>query len=190
MAIDPRETPEIADRTAASITSSDRHPHHGWAYRRIALPILALLRLGASPERLAWSLAAGIVIGVNPILGSTTLICLAVACLFRLNIPASQLGTHLMYPIELALLLPFVHIGTRLFGTAPLTLSLGALLDAARHAPLSLLRQIWMWEWHALVVWAIFASLVAPLLAAALTPVLRRLLLRVHPGGTPSIEIL
>lgn len=185
MAITPRETPEIAAGTAKDIP---RAGQHGWCYRRVVLPILALLRLGASPERLAWSLAAGVVIGVNPILGSTTLICLAVAFAFRLNIPASQLGTHLMYPIELALLLPFVHVGTRLFGTAPLTLSLGALLDAARHAPLSLLRQIWMWEWHALVVWAIFASLVAPLLAAALTPVLRKLLARVHHGGAPAAE--
>ena len=34
--------------------------HHNWIYRRIALPILALLRMGASPERLAWSIAAGL----------------------------------------------------------------------------------------------------------------------------------
>ena len=161
-----------------------------WIYRQAILPLLALLRLGASPERLAWSVAAGLLIGINPVLGSTTLLCLLVAFLFRLNIPASQIGTHLMYPLELLLVLPFLHVGTRLFGTAPLALSLGALLNVARSAPLMLIRQIWMWEWHALVVWAIFAAVAAPLLAVALTPLLRKLLTRVQRGGTPRVSNL
>lgn len=156
--------------------------HHSWLFRRTILPVLALLRLGSSPERLAWSLAAGALIGINPVLGSTTLLCLVAAVLFRLNIPASQIGTHLMYPLELLLLLPFLHLGTHLFGTAPLLLSLGTMLDAARHAPLALLREIWMWEWHALVVWAAFAAFALPVLAAVLTPMLRRLLQRVQQG--------
>ena len=74
----------------AQQTTSDP-PRHNWIYRRVALPILALLRLGASPERLAWSLAIGLVVGINPILGSTTFLCLLLAFLLRLNIAASQL---------------------------------------------------------------------------------------------------
>lgn len=161
---------------------------HGWLFRHAVLPVLALLRLGSSPERLAWSLAAGALIGINPVLGSTTLLCLLAACLFRLNIPASQIGTHVMYPLELLLLLPFLHIGTRVFGTAPLLLGLDAIVDAARHAPLALLREIWMWEWHALVVWAAFAAIAVPMLAAILTPILRRLLTRVQLGGVPNLS--
>ena len=34
--------------------------HHNWIYRRVALPIFALLRMGASPEKLAWSIAFGL----------------------------------------------------------------------------------------------------------------------------------
>ena len=34
--------------------------HHSWMYRRGVLPILALLRMGATPRRLAWSIAAGL----------------------------------------------------------------------------------------------------------------------------------
>lgn len=161
---------------------------HGWLFRRTVLPVLALLRLGSSPERLAWSLAAGALIGINPVLGSTTLLCLVAAFLFRLNIPASQIGTHAMYPLELALMLPFLHIGTRVFGTAPLAMSHRAMLDAARHAPLDLLCQIWMWEWHALIVWAVVAAIAVPTLAGLLTPLLRRLLVRVNCGGTPSVS--
>ena len=162
--------------------------HGSWIHRHTILPLLALLRLGSSPERLAWSLAAGVLIGINPVLGSTTVICLIAAFLFRLNIPASQIGTHAMYPLELALLVPFLHVGTRVFGTAQLSMSTGAMLDAAKHAPLDLLRQIWMWEWHALIVWAVFAVMAVPVLACLLTPILRRLLQRVNCGGVPSVS--
>lgn len=127
-------------------------------------------------------------IGINPVLGSTTLLCLGAAFLFRLNIPASQIGTHVMYPLELALMFPFMRIGTRIFGTAPLAMSHRAMLDAARHAPLDLLRQVWMWEWHALIVWAVFALIAVPTLAGLLTPILRRLLERVNCGGVPNLS--
>ena len=97
-------------------------PKHNWAYRRIALPVLALLRRGASPQKLAWSLAAGILIGINPILGSTTILCLALAFIFRLNIAASQLTNHLAYPLQLILVIPFIRLGSRVFHTAPMPL--------------------------------------------------------------------
>src|ERR1035437_7658931 len=62
--------------------------HHSWMYRRGVLPILALLRMGATPRRLAWSIAAGLLIGINPVVGTTTVLCLAVAFVFRLNVVA------------------------------------------------------------------------------------------------------
>ena len=41
--------------------------------------MMGLLRLGADPDTLAWSLALGVVVGVNPLLGSTTLVALGLA---------------------------------------------------------------------------------------------------------------
>ena len=137
----------IADETPAPI-------HHNWLYRRVALPVLALLRMGASPEKLAWSIAAGLLIGINPILGSTTILCLAVAFIFRLNVAASQLGNHIVYPLELILVIPFIHVASRIFHTAPMPLSANELLHAAREHPFDLSRQLWLWEWHAFLLWA------------------------------------
>jgi hypothetical protein len=71
--------------------------------RRVVKPLLDLLRMGATPERLAWSIAAGVLIGINPVLGSTTVLAIAVASVFRLNYVASQVGNHLVYPLELLL---------------------------------------------------------------------------------------
>ena len=161
--------------------------HHTWAYRRGILPILALLRMGATPRSLAWSIAAGLLIGVNPLLGSTTILCLAVASCFRLNLVASQIANHAMFPLELALVIPFIRLGSRVFHTAPMPLSPHLFLAAARTSPLALTRQLWMWEWHAFVVWIGIATVTMPAIALALTPLLRRLLGRVKRHDYPIV---
>lgn len=156
--------------------------HHNWFYRRGVLPILALLRMGATPRALAWSIAAGLVIGINPIIGTTTLLCLAAAFLFRLNVVASQIANHAMFPLELALVIPFIRLGSFVFRTEAMPLSPGVFFHAARTTPLALTRQVWRWEWHAMVLWAGIAVVAAPLIAMALTPLLRRMHERVHHG--------
>jgi uncharacterized protein (DUF2062 family) len=147
--------------------------HHTMLYRKIALPLLALLRMGATPEKLAWSLAIGVAAGINPLLGSTTIICFALIFLFRLNPVAGQLANHLMYPAQIALLFPFIRIGEHLFHTGPLPIAMKAVLPMARTTPVATVKLLWLWEWHALIAWAAVAVVLTPLVALALTPVLR-----------------
>lgn len=144
--------------------------------------------MGASPEKLAWSIAVGLLIGINPVLGSTTLFCLALALVFRLNIAASQLGNHIVYPLELLLIIPFIRVASRIFHTAPMPFSANQLLNAAREHPVALSRHLWLWEWHAFLLWAVLATVTIPLLALALTPLLRRALVRVDRHQYPILS--
>jgi hypothetical protein len=159
-----------------------------WIHRRIVLPILALLRMGATPERLAWSLAVGLVVGVNPLLGSTTLLALGLAATFRLNIPASQLGNHVMYPLELAMFPMFVKLGSLLFRTARLPWEGKELWMAARTHPWDTTRVLWQWEWHALVVWAAFAAVALPAIALGMRPVLEHI--QERTGRKAVVEVV
>jgi len=145
--------------------------------------------MGASPRTLAWSIAAGLLIGINPILGSTTVFCLAAAFSFRLNMVASQIANHAMFPVELALVVPFIRLGSRVFHTAPMPLSPRLLLLAVRTAPLAMTRALWVWEWHAFVLWAAVSVVAAPLIALALTPVLKLLLSRIRRHEYPIVPI-
>ena len=147
---------------------------------RVIGPLLHLLRVGASPRRLAWSLAVGVAVGINPLLGSTTLLCLAVAFCMRLNLVASQISNHLVYPLQLALFLVFIRVGDVVFHTGPLPMTRDELFRAARRHPLELTRHLWAWEWHALLVWLVFVLLATPVVVAVLTPLLKRLLLTLH----------
>ena len=102
------------------------------------------------------------------------------AFLLRLNLVASQITNHLVYPLQLVLLLPFLRLGTRVFRVPPIPLSAGQVLHVARTHPIELTRRLWLWESHALLGWLLLAAVAAPLLAMLLTPMLRRLRTRVE----------
>lgn len=127
-------------------------------------PLLRQLRGGVTPRRLAWSLALGMVIGINPSIGITTLLVIAIAWAFGLNQIASQIGTHAVTPIHLLLFVPFIELGVHLFHTSRLPLDRRQIEHLSRH-PWYLIRDIWQWEWHALIVWGLVAAIMMPLLA-------------------------
>jgi uncharacterized protein (DUF2062 family) len=145
-----------------------------------------LLRMGATPERLAWSLAMGVMVGINPVLGTTTVLALAAASAFRLNYVASQVSNHGVYPLQLLLLPVWIKCGSVLFGTPGLKLGRRELILEIKHHPWQTTKALWTWEWHALVVWAIAVVVMMPLLAMAFKPMLGKMLDRLH--HEPVIE--
>jgi uncharacterized protein (DUF2062 family) len=169
------------------VPSSVPAAHHNWFYRRAVLPILALLRMGATPRSLAWSIAAGLLIGINPVIGSTTLLSLAVTFRFRLNLVATQIANHAMFPLEVVLLIPFIRLGSHVFHTAAMPLAPRLFVQEARIAPLTLTYNLWMWVWHAFVLWAALALVAAPLLARALTELLERIQARIRRHQYPIV---
>lgn len=144
--------------------------------------MVGLLKMGADPDKLAWSLALGLVVGVNPLLGSTTVVALGLASVFRLNLVASQVGNHAVYPLELLLFPAFIKAGSMVFGTVKLPLEGHALWFAVKHHPWDTTRLLWTWEWHALVVWVVFAVVAVPVIAMSSEPVLRKMAARVKRG--------
>jgi uncharacterized protein (DUF2062 family) len=87
--------------------------------RRVVAPILAQLRQGITPEKIALTLALGGVLGVFPILGACTVLCAVAGVALRLNQPIIQLVNYFMYPVQLLLLIPFYRAGEWLFGSKP-----------------------------------------------------------------------
>jgi uncharacterized protein (DUF2062 family) len=148
--------------------------------------LLRQLRNGVTPRRLAWSLALGMVIGINPSVGVTTLLVVILAWVFKLDQIATQIGLHVVSPLHLLLFLPFLELGVFLFHTHRLPLNRHQLEHLSRH-PLHLVKEIWQWEWHALIVWGILAAIIMPLLAFAFRRILvifmrrHRSLLRPEP---------
>ncbi len=106
-----------------------------------------------------------LVVGISPFLGFTTVAMFLIAWACRLNHVATQIGIHLVSPLQWLLFLPFIHLGIVLFHSHKLPMSRGAILHLSHRHPLQLVHLLWQWEWHALVIWLVFAVAAAPLLA-------------------------
>lgn len=154
-----------------------------WLRRRIWHPLLDLLREGLSPRGLAWSVAVGLALGVFPMLGATTLLCAAVAFTFRLNQVAMQLVNYLAYPLQLALLVPFIRLGEWFFQAEPMPLSLPLILGALKADTLGTIAVFWTRIWHACVVWGLVVLPLMALLALALRPIFEAAARRLSPEG-------
>ncbi len=146
----------------------------GFFYRRIARPILDLLRQGVTPEKIALSIALGAALGIFPGIGWTTALCAIAALLLRLNLPAIQVVNYFMYPAQIALLIPFFRLGERLFRAPHLPVSLPQLHALAHAGAWQAIRLLWTTTWHAMVVWLLVAPAFVATIYVILVPLLRR----------------
>ena len=144
--------------------------------RRVLQPILDLLRQGVTPEKIALSIALGATLGIFPALGWTTILCAILALLLRLNLPAIQVVNYLMYPLQIALLLPFFRLGEKLFNAPHLPISVPQILVMSKANPQDTVKLLWSTTWHAMVVWVLFAPVAAALAYVLLVRLLRRTL--------------
>ena len=139
-------------------------PIRQWCRCHVLKPLLRLLRGGVTPRRLAWSLALGIVIGINPSVGITTILVVLLAWVFGLSQVASQIGTHVVAPLHLLLFIPFMQLGVHIFHTRHLPFDRHEIHRLSHH-PLTMVHAMWQWQWHALVVWGLISAVMMPVLA-------------------------
>src|SRR5262249_31759898 len=141
-------------------------------------PVLDLLRQGVTPEKIALSVALGAALGVFPVLGLTTALCAIAALVLRLNLPVIQTVNYLVYPLQIALLIPFFRVGEWLFRAQHVPLSVTQIYAMIHANMWEAIRVLWTTAWHAIVVWCLLAPVFVAAVCAILAPVLRRALRR------------
>ena len=161
-------------------------PPSSWFRRRVLDPLLNLLKQGLGPGQLALTVALGVVLGVVPLLGATTVLAIAVAWRLRLNIAALQLVTHLLTPLQLLLLPLLLRLGAGLFGGASATdLSVASLRHLLATNWREALRLLWRAELGALAVWAVGGVVLGTVLYFVLKPLFARIVAR-HAAAEAS----
>jgi uncharacterized protein (DUF2062 family) len=126
-----------------------------WARRRLLDPVVALLRQGVTPEKLALSLAIGLGLGILPVLGISTILCTMAALALRLNLPAIQLVNYLAAPLQLVLIIPFVRLGEHLVGAPPQPLTIAAGFALLAEGMFKAIVTLWDAIVHAMVGWIV-----------------------------------
>lgn len=126
--------------------------------QRLLNPIRRHLKLiatsGLSPRSLAQTLCIGGALGVLPLIWGTSFICFWLAHRFRLNHLVLQSINYLLYPAQLALLVPFCKLGLIMIPWGPVMLpdQLSLLLQTG------LSGAIWLLLWltlKALLAWLV-----------------------------------
>ena len=151
-----------------------------------ATPLLLLLKQGLAPEKLALSLALGATLGLFPVLGATTALCVAVGIALRLNHPALQLANYVVCPLQIPLLLVFVRLGETMVGATPMPFSVERLVTFFREDPLAFLARFGWTGVHGILGWLTVAPLMGGALYVGLLPLLRCTARRATPAVEPG----
>lgn len=138
-------------------------------------PVINQLKRGMTPTRVAWTISLGVVLGIFPILGTTSAVCLLVGWLFDLNQPLLHVFRMLVYPLHLALILVFIHMGERLYGVPLISFSIPQLLVKFEQSPLKFFGDFGMAAWHGVSAWLLIAPIAAILIKLAVMPLVSRL---------------
>ena len=152
-------------------------PRESWWRRWLVAPVMAQLTVGISPERIGWTIALGIVLGVFPIMGTTTLVCLLAGWLLHLNQPVLHVFKTLVYPLHLASILVFIRLGERLYGVPLIAFSIPQMIGKFKDDPLRFARDFGLAAWHGVSAWLLVAPVAAVLIKLAIMPVLRKMTL-------------
>jgi len=137
-------------------------------------PIIELLKQGISPKKIAWSIAFGISLGVFPVLGSTVILCTIVTFLFRLNLVAIQLVNYLVYPLQLALFIPFIRLGEFVLGREPFPLSMELIFTMLKDDMLNAIKTFWVANLHGIFGWFLVGPLFTVVAYKVLVPILQQ----------------
>lgn len=157
-------------------TAEEQSRFVGFWQRRVVAPIVAQLKQGITPEKIALTLALGAVIGIFPILGATTLLCALAGFWLRLNQPVIQLVNYFVYPLQIALLLPYYRAGETLFGQPPVPIfSVTELAQRFQASPLQFMADYGLVGLYGITVWGLSAPPLIAVLYYGTRPLLRAL---------------
>ena len=157
-------------------------PHRSFWSRRVVAPIVRQLKQGVTPEQVALTIALGLVIGVFPILGATTILCGITAAALGLNQPIIQLVDYFAYPAQLVALIPFYRAGESLFNRPHVSLSIPMLMERFRADAGKFFSDFGLIAVRGIVVWCLVAPFVAATIYYLTRPSLRLLARRARGG--------
>jgi uncharacterized protein (DUF2062 family) len=83
---------------------------------KVLIPFRLVPADGLTPEKIAFSITIGVVSGIFPVFGATTLLSMVLTVVFRQNILVVQSVQWLMAVFQVLLIVPFMQLGAFLMG--------------------------------------------------------------------------
>jgi uncharacterized protein (DUF2062 family) len=144
--------------------------------RRLRDPIVSQLTQGATPDKLAATLAVGTACALLPFLGFTALLTLRVGLTLRMNQPILQTLNQLLGPLQLVMILVYVRTGEWIWRAHENRFSISEMLRTFRDASFGEFIQRFGWVGiHAATAWLISAPIIIIGIYYPLRPVIKKL---------------
>ncbi len=156
-------------------TPAANPPVRSFWRRRVLDVIVGQLKQGITPQKISLTIALGIALGIFPILGATTLLCLGFGLWLKLNQPIIQAVNYLVSALQLLMILVFVRIGEFVVRATPVSFSIPELFRKFHESPMEFLRVFGMTGVHGIIGWLLVAPELTLLLYIILLPLLKKL---------------
>jgi uncharacterized protein (DUF2062 family) len=128
-----------------------------WIKRRVLVPVRIALKNGISHQRLATTLALGVIIGLIPFYGLTTLLVGIVAYALRLDFVIMQVVHYVVHPLQIILLIPFFKIGNLLISKSTVDFTFKEYIAFFKADFWVALGEFWKLNLSAIIVWGIIS---------------------------------
>ncbi len=109
-------------------------------------------------------------------MGSTSLVCLGIGHIFKLNQPIVHLFKTLTYPIHLPMILVYIRLGQQLNGVPPIPFSITEMLSQFKDSPAQFAQDFGMAALYGIEAWAISAIFLIPVIRMITLPILKKLM--------------
>ncbi len=133
------------------------------------------LTQGGSPKALAVTCAIAGTLGIFPLIGTTTLLCLIAGFAFKLNQPIVQALNYLLYPFQILMIPVFLRIGEKLVGAPPVTINPLQLAAKFSNNWQLFLQEYGMAGLHAVLAWTLIAPFLGVVIFHFTRPTFERL---------------
>ena len=124
---------------------------------RLINPLVNFLIQGITPEKLSLAVTFGIILGIFPVIGTTTILCTAVALYLRLNIAAIQMINYFVYPLQLIFFIPFIRLGEFIFSQPPIPFSVTQIMEMIESDTLGTMRDLWLANLLGVAAWLLLS---------------------------------
>ncbi|MEI8046974.1 MAG: DUF2062 domain-containing protein [Bacteroidota bacterium] len=131
---------------------------------KFLIPFRLVPAEGLSPEKLAFSVTIGIICGIFPVFGTTTMLSLLLTGLFRQNLLVVQSVQWTMALFQIILIIPFMQFGAFLLNQQQLHINIEQVKLAFHPGMIAGIKTIGIFHLYGILTWSL---LLFPLAAAS-----------------------
>ena len=126
-------------------------------FDKIKKILIAQIKMGATPDKLAQSVMGGALIGIFPLLGTTTALSGLTAAIWKLNHVVIQTVNYLLYPVQILMIPIYIKIVSLIFDVGIVPLRPDLIMKQFSASPMDFLKQYSLIGLYAVILWALLS---------------------------------